>query len=214
MRMSQAGYIKLPFLIGLILFAVIGCAGDKVRDATTWLAAASNEVKDKGIAFKDQRDALATARQMGIQSLERAASALEAQTAEVVLLWTIADAPGGPNPQKALLEKISGQIAEAEKRQKTWQGMLSEENKKLLLAKSSIVPVTDKLAQTIKLLAQLGEDKGFGEQVQFYTTFFSQVGSTLKALEDESTKTKAVGLSAIESKASGSKVHPTIDEEK
>ena len=53
-----------------ILLATAGCASEKVKDATTWLASAANEVKDKAATFKDQRDALAVGRQMGINSLE------------------------------------------------------------------------------------------------------------------------------------------------
>lgn len=212
--MSSEQMRNVSGLLCFMFCTMIGCASENVRNATIWLAAASNEVKDKAVVLKDQRDALASARQMGISSLERTTSSLEAQTAETVLLWTIADPPGAINPQKVLLDKIYSQIAVAEKRKKAWEDMIAEENRKLSEAKSTIVPVTEKLAQTIKLLGQLGEDRGFGDQVQFYTTFFSQVGGSLKKLEDDYRDSKENSVNEIDSKMSASKVVPTSDEER
>ena len=134
---------------------------------------------------------------------------MDAQTAETVQMWTIADVPGG----KPLFDKILAQTAEAEKRQKAWDDLIAEEQKKLAQAKSTIIPVMDKLAETTKLLGQLGEkEKGFGEQIQFYTAYFSQVRTNLKKLQEDAAKAKEAGGTAIDAKNAAGKIDPTTEE--
>ena len=186
-----------------MLFLSVSCASDTVtvQNSATWLAAAGNGVREKTVAFKSERDALAVARQKSINSLERSARSLDVQTSEAMMLWAIADDPGASNAQKVLLDKIKANIILAEQRQKEWEDLRGEHQRKLAQATSSVVPVADKLGQTTKLLGELGEGVHFADQLKFYSSFFSEVRSSLKKLEEDSKKASQGGSNVLATKS-------------
>lgn len=116
------------------------------------------------------------------------------------MLWAIADAPGASNVQKVLLDKVKANISLAEQRHKEWEDLRAEHQRKLAQATSSVTPIADKLGQTTKLLGELGEGIHFSDQLKFYTSFFSEVRSSLKKLEEDSKKASEGGSTVLATK--------------
>jgi hypothetical protein len=190
--------ISVWLLVSVAMSLSAGCASTNARTSATWLAAAANGVKEKAARYKEQRDALAKARQMSVNALEQSAVELEATTSTTMAFWNIPDS--SKNQQKFLFDWIIAQSEAAEKRQRDWEQLRLEQEEKVAKARSSVASVGDKLGATTKLLSALGKETDFQEQVQDYVAFFTAVNESLQKLEEDAKKKQEEGSKAAESK--------------
>ncbi len=153
---------------------------EEVRNGAMQLAGYTNAVNTQVEEFKKSRDALAKARQLSINDMEKSALGIEMEIADRTAPWSFKE----NNKELEFYKQIVLRTEEAEQSIKASEDLQKSHQNKIKAAKSKI-KFNKKLPEVTKALAELGEEMNLIEMGEFYFDYFSEVNDSLKDLKEK-----------------------------
>lgn len=167
---------RTQILIVLLVFGLAGCETPReVNETALLLAAYSNKVKEDGEAFAQFRHELAKKRLSDLGVLERSTLATQQSMDTMLQIWTLSR----ENYNLDLFRGIQQLVNESLKQRQAMEKLKVEQEQALKDTVKAVNIRSGQLAETAKLLGQLGDGRTVQEDISFLGSFVKEVCDSL-----------------------------------